>query len=166
MWMNEDQITYAAANFADHTILGPATKTLLSLMRAVNSCSDGWCYWRPPASAANRLMILIQNSIPPTFRGVDPPVTLAELRKAYIPLKSFRTKYADTLTFNIYENAYDVAAARFERISTTYAIRKENLEAAIVALDDEYEAAQKALRHYQSSPGVPLPEYRKSLTDY
>jgi hypothetical protein len=57
-------------------------------------------------------------------------------------------------------NAYEIAAERFEQVSRQYNAKRAALEAALVALDDEYDAAQNELAKYESKPGIPLPEFR------
>lgn len=108
-WMNEYDIEEAADRFIAHPVLGPATRTLYELMRAVNSNSDGWPYWRAPANAAAKLMELIQGDRSWDARyGDRPDVTLEQLRKAYRPIKAFRTRHG--LAFDLYETEADYPA--------------------------------------------------------
>lgn len=145
MWMNEHDISEAANRFVDHPVLGPATRTLYELMDDVNSHSDGWPYWKAPANAAAKLMELIQGDRSWEARhGEREDVTLEQLRKAYRPLKAFRTRRGEEcgLTFTLYETAADypvvvdtadpVAAALARKIA-------EALEAVGVGLLGETE---------------------------
>lgn len=90
MFMNEADIDNAAYRFRSHPVLGPATATLAALKDAVNECSDGWCYWRKPGQAAKQLQTLIQGVDPFDYERLDATPTL--LRKAYGPLRAFRTR--------------------------------------------------------------------------
>jgi hypothetical protein len=85
--MNEYEIEDAARRWADHPVLGPATRTLTSLVEWTNRNSDGWCYWPKPGRAASRLCELVEAA----RRGTIP--TRPEVRKAYRPLKAFRTRH-------------------------------------------------------------------------
>lgn len=112
-WMNEHDIVEASIRFAEHPVLGPATRTLWELMTDVNSHSDGWPYWRAPANAAAKLMELIEGDRSWDARHGDrEDVTLEQLRKAYRPIKAFRTRHGDSagLTFSLYETMADYPA--------------------------------------------------------
>lgn len=109
-WMNEYDVAEAREHWAGHELLGPATQTLANLVEWTNKYSDGWPYWKPPINAAKQLMDLIGGYVSPgsaprcpdpnchivagshTHRCARPDVTRAALRKAYRPLKSFRTR--------------------------------------------------------------------------
>ncbi len=93
-FMNAYEIDDAQARYRDHPILGPATATLANLRDMADSNSDGWCYWPKPARAASRLMEMITRDGTSRYRFDDEreDVTLAELRKAYAPIKAFRTR--------------------------------------------------------------------------
>ena len=96
MWMNEYEIEDAARRYAGHAMFGPATQTLLGLMTAVNSCSDGWPYWRAPSTAAQKLQEMIttadQARRDDRFRP-DPEAEAAALKRAYVQLRRFRTAH-------------------------------------------------------------------------
>lgn len=93
MSMNQWDAEEAAAAFKDHPILGAATQTLLNLISATNSKSDGWAYYQAPGRAAEKLMALIEGDRSWQARtGERPEVTMAQLKTAYVPLKSFRTR--------------------------------------------------------------------------
>lgn len=96
--MNEYEIEEAYARYQDHPILGAATRTLMELVKVVNRNSDGWPYWRKPSMAAHRLMEMIGSH---RFYDVRTDVTREDLRKAYAPLKKFRTTTG--LQFELYE---------------------------------------------------------------
>lgn len=90
-WMNEHEIEQQAHQLADHPVLGPATRTLESLMTVVNANSDGWPYWRVPSEAAKPLMRLIMGD--GTWRYLElrlTEITEAQVVEAYEPLKAFR----------------------------------------------------------------------------
>lgn len=103
-FMNEYEIDDAAARFAAHPVLGPATATLFALRDAANANSDGWCYWPKPARAAAKLMALIEgDGLPDRYAarfGERDDATPAKLRAALAPVKSFRTRSG--LDFPIY----------------------------------------------------------------
>jgi hypothetical protein len=97
-WMNEYEIDEAAQRYANHPVLGPATRTLANLRDMTNSNSDGWPYWRKPASAAMRLCELVtrDGTAKYLFDDVREDATVAEYRKALAPVKSFRTRMLRT----------------------------------------------------------------------
>lgn len=82
LFMNEWEIREAHSRYRNHSTLGPATLFLLDFMDEVNAHSDGWPYWSPPVKSAAKLMTLIG-------RG---DATLAEVRAALGPIKSFMTR--------------------------------------------------------------------------
>jgi hypothetical protein len=94
-FMNEHDILRARAQYANHPVLGPATETLNNLRKAADANSDGWCYWPKPARAAAKLMELIERDGTSRyiFDYARPDATVAELLKAYIPIKAFRTRH-------------------------------------------------------------------------
>ncbi len=57
-------------------------------------------------------------------------------------------------------NTYEQACQRFERISRDRQHIQEAARQVIDWADNEYEAAQENLRHYEQAPGIPLPEYQ------
>lgn len=92
-FMNEYEIDDARRRWADHPILGPATKTLDNLKEAANANSDGWAYWPKPCRAAAKLQELIEGNGTFEFRHGDrEDVTKARLKAAYSPIKAFRTR--------------------------------------------------------------------------
>jgi hypothetical protein len=100
-FMSEHVINDRVAAYVDHPVLGPATLTLANLRDAADANSDGWAYWPKPARAAARLMELIERDGTARYRFDDEraDATAAELRKAYAPIKAFRTRSG--LTFEI-----------------------------------------------------------------
>jgi hypothetical protein len=102
-FMNGCEIEEAVARYATHPFLGPATRTLQSLRDAADANSDGWAYWPKPARAAARLMELIERDGAARYRFDQDrkDVTGTELRKAYAPIKAFRTRSG--LSFEIYD---------------------------------------------------------------
>lgn len=102
-FMNHWDIDERASQYAEHELLGPATRTLRNLRDAADANSDGWHSWPKPAHAANRLMTLIERDGTAQYRfdDVRADVTAAELRKAYAPIKAFRTRSG--LPFDIEE---------------------------------------------------------------
>jgi hypothetical protein len=102
MFLNEYDVAEALVTFAEHPILGPATRTLSALVIATNANSDGWAYWPKPSRAARKLQELIVRDGTYQYRSGDrPDVTVAEYRKALAPLKAFRTRSG--LSFEIFE---------------------------------------------------------------
>ena len=103
MFMNEWEIADAAQRYRNHPLLGPATRTLVSLKDAANANSDGWAYWPKPARAAAQLQRLIVGDGTAYYRFDEEraDVTAAKLRAAYAPLRAFRTR--QRLAFTIYE---------------------------------------------------------------
>lgn len=93
-FMNDYDIDLACQRFAQHPVLGPATRTLANLRDAANDNSDGWAYWPKPARSAAKLMELIERDRrDAAYRYSDrPDATVAEYRKALVPVKAFRTR--------------------------------------------------------------------------
>lgn len=92
LFMNEWDIENALDRHRLHPALGPATRFLSDFRIEANQHSDGWHSWPLPARAAKQLMTLIQrgNAHQRDFRVPD--VTMAEVQKALIPIKSFMTR--------------------------------------------------------------------------
>lgn len=98
MWMNEMDVEEAEDRYRgpDEPVMGPATRTLAGLVRAVNDCSDGWAYWRSPGRAAQQLMDLItahqrweRTEYRHPRQGAE--ATPDKLSRAYTQLRRFRT---------------------------------------------------------------------------
>jgi hypothetical protein len=99
-FMNTWDIDEARQRWQHHAVLGRATRTLANLRDAADANSDGWCYWPKPARAARLLMELIEGDGSWQARmGERTTATDEQLRKAYAPLKAFRT--ASGLQFEI-----------------------------------------------------------------
>jgi hypothetical protein len=82
--MNRWEIDEAAARHSRHPVLGPATRFLVEFRDLVDSNSDGWCYWRAPVRACDRLFTLIK-----TPQAATPDA----LKRALTPIKSFCTRH-------------------------------------------------------------------------
>lgn len=93
-WLNEYEVEEAARLFADHPVLGPATKTLANLVEYVNRNSDGWPYWAPPSRAASKLQYIIEQERRFHRLGLSQTATAEQIRKAYAPIKSFLTRHS------------------------------------------------------------------------
>lgn len=92
--MNTWDIEWAFIRYGQHPILGPAVKFLRQFRDLIDDNSDGWCYWRAPVKAADKLMTLIEN----------PETASPELiRKAITPIKSFCTRHKLTMPMFIEE---------------------------------------------------------------
>ena len=94
-FMNEWDIESAVRRYGDHPVLGPAVATLQYLVNWTNQNSDGWAYWPKPCRAAAKLMVLIERDGTSKY-AIDrerADATVAELRKAYVPIKAFRTRF-------------------------------------------------------------------------
>ena len=107
-FMNRWDIDEAVIRWRCHPILGPATRTLAALRDAADATSDGWAYWPKPTRAAAKLMQLIEGDRRTDWwddERVD--VTSDALRKAYAPIKAFRTTTG--IRFDIHEPTLVVA---------------------------------------------------------
>jgi hypothetical protein len=62
------------------------------------------------------------------------------------------------------ENPYEVACLRFNRASENYPKVKAHAGQMLRDAEDEYEAARANLAQYETSPGIPKPEYRNGGT--
>ncbi len=95
-FLNRYEIDELRDRWAGHPTLGPATLTLVNLRDAVNRCSDGWGLWVAPVRAAARLQRLVYEYDIAHRRGFGALDALApsaaEVRRAYTPLKAFRTR--------------------------------------------------------------------------
>lgn len=97
--MNEYEIEDAAERYARHPVLGPATRTLASLMAWTNANSDGWPYWRKPRQAAAKLTELVEQGQRHDRERYQSPrtpdVTADQYKVALRPVKAFRTRQAN-----------------------------------------------------------------------
>lgn len=59
------------------------------------------------------------------------------------------------------KNPYEAAGYRFARASENYPKAKAESERILREAEEEYEAAEANLRQYETSPGIPKPEYRR-----
>ena len=92
--MNRWDIERSASDFADHPVLGPATRTIQNLADWTDRNSDGWAYWPKPTRAAARLMELIERDGTWEARyGDRSDATVEEYKKALRPVKAFRTRF-------------------------------------------------------------------------
>jgi hypothetical protein len=92
--MNRYEVEEAAARYAQHPVLGPATRTLHNLMDWTDANSDGWAYWPKPVRAADKLMTLIEGEdrAAARFDRERADATPAKLAAALRPVKAFRTR--------------------------------------------------------------------------
>lgn len=94
--MNEYDIEEALRWFdeEDQPNLIHAARVLYRLMRWTNDRSDGWQYWRKPKQAAAKLMALIEAGRRENRGnyGDLTDITEAQLKKAFIPIKSLLTR--------------------------------------------------------------------------
>ncbi len=101
-FMNEFDIDRARDRYRNLPVLGAAVETLDNLVECANRTSDGWAYWPKPCRAAAKLMALIEGDglDPNEVRfGRRPDATLAQLKAAYSPIKSFCTRTGRSITF-------------------------------------------------------------------
>jgi len=78
----------------DFPNLYAAVRTLDNLVQWTNQNSDGWPYWSKPSNAARALQVLIHD-----VDRFDPQdISAADLRKALIPIKAFRTRQSAAFT--------------------------------------------------------------------
>ena len=92
-FMNEHDIVSAGVRYADHPVLGPATRTIANLAVWTNHNSDGWAYWPKPTRAAAKLMNLIEGD--GTWQAQQNPderATTDAYKAALRPIKAFRTR--------------------------------------------------------------------------
>lgn len=100
-WFNEWEVEDLREAYQGDPILRPAVMTLAELVRWTNANSDGWPYWKKPARAAEKLMVLISAAHNGGPLG-DPVVPTVEAYKAALaPIKAFRTRQG--AEFPIYE---------------------------------------------------------------
>lgn len=92
--MNRYDVEDAIVRYRQHEILGPAVRTLGNLVEWTDSNSDGWPYWKKPGQAAKKLMDIIERK----HFGDRDDVTVSEIRAAYRPIKSFRTRQGADFT--------------------------------------------------------------------
>lgn len=89
--LNEYQIDNAVRRFGhddERPNLSAAVRTLDDLVDWTDHNSDGWPYWSAPAKASAKLQRLIAG-----VDWLDPQdISASDLRKAYIPIRSFRTR--------------------------------------------------------------------------
>jgi hypothetical protein len=97
-FMNRWDVERAEAQYSEHPILGPATRTLRNLMHWTDQNSDGWAYWPKPTRAAAKLMEMIERDGTSQYRFDEDreDVTAAEYAAALRPIKSFRTRHGAT----------------------------------------------------------------------
>lgn len=96
MFMNRYDIDDALAHFehyrSTNTIPVRAAKFLQQFRDEVDSCSDGWAYWKAPVISAAKLMGLIQRTRE-EIRNLKPiTATEAEFLCVLRPIKSFYTR--------------------------------------------------------------------------
>ena len=125
-WMNEYDVEDAVAKWRveTHPNLAAASLTLMNLVKVTNRNSDGWPYWRKPANAAKRLMDLITGDGTWAYNSAErADITVAELRAAYRPIKSFLTRNDLSMEF-----AEPGIAAAAERAAKELAAERERME--------------------------------------
>jgi hypothetical protein len=94
MWMNRHEIEEATYRFANHPVLGPASRFLREFQEEVDQHSDGWPYWSPPSKAAGKLQDLIHGHMRAGMGAYPrlPEPTMADVKKTLAPIKSFMTR--------------------------------------------------------------------------
>jgi hypothetical protein len=148
-FMNDYDIQKALARWGEHPVVGAAIRQIEILRDYADGNSDGWAYWPKPARAGARLMELVERDGTSKYRfdTVRADATLAELRKALVPVKAFRTR--------------ELAAGRpgFEVVEVRGSKRVEYLqrnEGLWYAEDDEgrlgpFPSAAEARRYYEAT---------------
>jgi hypothetical protein len=92
MFYNEWDIMQAEEALGRDPILGPAVETLVRLRDWTNRNSDGWCYWKKPGNAAQKLIKLIDGAVDSRRNGQAHGVTAGDIKRAYVPIKAFLTR--------------------------------------------------------------------------
>lgn len=93
--MNQWEIEERAVHFANHPVLGEATRFLNDYKDVINANSDGWAYWSIATDAAKKLVELVYEGTRPEHllrRDEIKRFTQADVKKAVIPIKSFCTR--------------------------------------------------------------------------
>lgn len=95
--LNEAEIETAerrAAQDFHRPNLQSAVLTLARLKEWTNDNSDGWAHWPKPLAASKRLQILVSSRyFSPRSDNTDADVSAAELRAAFVPIRSFLTRH-------------------------------------------------------------------------
>ena len=60
-------------------------------------------------------------------------------------------------------NPYEAARTRLERATKSYQDAKVRAEQILCDAVNELDAAEAGLRQYETSPGIPLPEFREQV---
>jgi len=135
-FMNRWEIDEASDDFAQHPVLGPATRTLRNLRDCADNNSDGWAHWPKPSRAADKLITMIADARLHTIRVdldiADVDLSPARLRNALAPIKSFRTRTG--LEFAICESLAEVEALNASEADT----RKRAQIALAQQISNEY----------------------------
>lgn len=86
-YLSEFEIEQCVRLYETDPVLGPASKTLNSLMQWTNRNSDGWPYWAKPVRAAAGLIAMLDRP-----HWEPSTATMADLKAALRPVKAFRTR--------------------------------------------------------------------------
>lgn len=92
LFMNEWDIATAAQRYADHPVLGRATRFLDAHKDQVNAHSDGWPYWSAAVRPCAKLMTLVQQADTDKRAGLPLRATEADLKAAIAPIRAFYTR--------------------------------------------------------------------------
>ena len=92
MWMNEYDIDEALNNTPEGSNLERGAQILYRLKNWTNENSDGWPYWRKPANAASKLMVLLDSWSGRNHYLNDYDCSEADLKAALTPIKAFLTR--------------------------------------------------------------------------
>jgi hypothetical protein len=60
-------------------------------------------------------------------------------------------------------NAYEAACARLERADESLRAARIEADRIMRKADEERQAAEDNLSRYETSPGIPLPQYREQV---
>lgn len=91
MWMNEIEVEETLRILGNDPILGEGARFLNSYKEFINSCSDGWAYWRTGTKCADTLSKMLNDAIGAKrgfTRDYKAP-TKAEVTKAMNKIKTF-----------------------------------------------------------------------------
>jgi hypothetical protein len=146
MYMNQEEIEWAAKQEHACPNVRKGTQVLLKLMEAVNAQSDGWHSWPAPSRSAEKLQELLKTAGNLHHR-TQGTISAADLKKAIAPIRSMVTiqKKKQAQYGNKFD--FDVDAALQEKLKS--GLTKEQVQKVIdqvdelIDLENDYENKQR-----------------------